>query len=701
MAGFPRLPLVNGDTDDDASIHLHTHVGPARPLRQSNSRIDKDQEILRVLNEETEDSGEWTKMNKYFSLYKDGKLDTIAQLSSESDSDSDTYNETEDEEEKARDYEFNKEDSIFTIGSQNRNEREISDRLSRLYTEPDPTYPSPLFDEIHTMKENLEGEQEGEQGDRQDDRQEPGSSTLWKYTIVFGISFLLTAVAFLAGQFIHFQNETPRDGVSYGLSNKLKAVESNIKNLIEVTNTISSRQNFVESNYDNLVKSMNDKFDLASEKFRSLEKGIALGSKHYHELHKQFTQLKADSGVYANPEAKLDEINQRLGELSSVTSDLKSTKSKLMEEFLAVLPQHVPVYIKNKRVHFTPELHKYLYAFIENYHHPQGNGTSWSQFVQENGEKLDAYINPRTGIKRLAKDQFEELLDKRLEANNRRVFEKVNGIIDSLQYSTNTSIVGDKMFLSGMLEVFSKGSIKVNYADYNLGSRILGFLTHLGVVPEKPLARRLFLGWFDYISGTSVQLPSQWKYNANNVILDNGSSWTCADGKCSVGIRLFNSVVPTDIVVKMSPENSARWVTIYVKPRNSGDTTRLRQHMEKIHLGTDETPKDKYLAKFVKVKELRVPKGYLKHIKMPLSVINLRVPVKDVYVEFRAETPLEVNNVKVYGITELDAYKYEEDYTTILDKIMTEDTEHEVQDEIYEDAYDQIYDEDFQDIVLE
>ena len=46
MGDLSRIPVYRGDTDDDASIHPHSRVGPAKPM----SYQKYDHQIMEILN---------------------------------------------------------------------------------------------------------------------------------------------------------------------------------------------------------------------------------------------------------------------------------------------------------------------------------------------------------------------------------------------------------------------------------------------------------------------------------------------------------------------------------------------------------------------------------------------------------------------------------------------------------------------------
>lgn len=269
----------------------------------------------------------------------------------------------------------------------------------------------------------------------------------------------------------------------------------------------------------------------------------------------------------------------------------------------------------------------------------------------------------------------------------------------------------DKVLLSNLLGTFAKGSVKVNYAEYVLGARILGFLTQTSIstdangrirssnVPsDRSLARKVFLGWYDYLTSNGVSAPKEWKYNANNLLIDGGEYWQCKDKLCSVGIRLSSPVILTDLVIKTphvhagdSPALSENrytgsgskksilyppsQVSIYVKPKSAQHAKVLAQYQAS-RPGQEadvlkDSPKSPYLKKFFKVKDaLLEPGSTINHVRLPVSLVNLKIPCLDIYLEFHADkSPTGVYNIQAYGVSELSSYKYSQDFDMLIDRL--------------------------------
>lgn len=671
MAGFPRVPpQARGDTDDEASIHLYTQVGPAKPL--PNKRKTPDLQILSVLNEweNNELSGirdpETEKFLRGFNVFA-----ATGNIEAFSDSDNESEN-------------YNSDDSDATVHS-GANQGFLSKEFESLKRRQKDE--SPLEAEKNPFREDIH-ETQSEEGLPEKSAGKPKRAPLTNLVTMFSILLLVISVYFALRTAQVAKSNTPVANFGTFVS-RFTAVEGKIQNLSQLAEGLSTRQDTVESKYDAIMANLNKKFEFISSKFTELDTTLNNNSR-FQDLTQGFAEikLKVDSlEMLSDPELldpKLNEISSKLNQLSEVNANLESLKSALMKELLDSLPSKVPVYIKNKKIHYIPEFHKYLYSFIDSYYNEHSANVTWDKFLSANEINIKNYVSSAvkdSGILTVNRDSVERFIDKKLAENNEEIWGELNNVIDNLNVgdhnSTAFSVPANQVLLDSILDIFAKGSVRVNYADYKLGARVLGFLTKTGDMNVlKSLARRIFLGWYDYLISSGLKSPTHWKYNANNALIDGGELWQCEENKCSIGIRLFSPLILTDLVFK-GPENAPDGysppssVSIYVKPKNPRQVSVLKEYLAKFKLNFKTASSNPYSKKFIKVKEARLdPLQTVNQVKFPVSLINMRIPVKDIFIEFhsRGKKSTGLFNVKAFGISEYSSYKYSEEFSALLDK---------------------------------
>ena len=180
-----------------------------------------------------------------------------------------------------------------------------------------------------------------------------------------------------------------------------------------------------------LSANINEKFDLVSDRFGKINSNI-ISLHQFDSLLKEFTALKArvsESEPYTNPEPKLLEITEKLNKLSKISDNIESVKTSILKEFSATLPEKVPVYIKDNKIHYIPEFHKYIYNFIDNYQKEKNFTThvSWDQFLRENEDNMNNHINSimkKTNLLNISKEKLEYFLQKKINENNKQIWEK-------------------------------------------------------------------------------------------------------------------------------------------------------------------------------------------------------------------------------------------------------------------------------------
>ncbi|KAK6454958.1 uncharacterized protein RJT20DRAFT_53839 [Scheffersomyces xylosifermentans] len=747
MVGFPAVPRVVGDTDDDASIHLHTYVGPAKPLPKM--RTAADEKIYRELykskeetlarnydseDDEEEDLRNEIELNESFSKFQQSLSATNLDQPNSNDhngdidvSDSDTYNESSDDEDSFNENSiFNKaEDVRYAARRENSSTNNadignVSERSVKEYYNTRDT--SRYSNNDETQYKSFEEEDYGQKGassevnrvaeeaaepeitETIDDknskskiqgtspRSNEGSNLQYAFFAV--LSFILTLVAVVVYQTMIA--EVPYESRVFG--SNLRKVENKIDKISKWVSTLEKRHDMLESTVELVVKNQNEQYDITIQRFEEVETRLV---GHTTEFIKLRQQLNED--IYTD-QNKLEEINDKLAKLVKANDDIDSLKQQIVNELVNKLPDHIPVYIKNDRIHFKPAFHKYLFNFIESYGKNLTGAAAtpdWDQFLSKNTGQLDELISKQvTESSTILKEKLEGLVQRQMSEFNQNIIDKFNHLVDSLNVEDGNSdsplkTAATPLLLSQLAEILAKGSIKVNYADYNLGARILGFLTQgnsNNARETQPFFGRILFGWYHYLS---MKSPREWKYNANNVLLDNESSWNCELDSCSIGIRLFNQIILTDVIIKS--RNMGR-VSLWVKPRSQSHYDKLHNYQKQFKVLNDKSS-NRYLRKFLKISEHPISSG-VTHLEVPVKLVSLAIPLRDIYLEFipieveeesattnitstsnghvsRAHSALQIDYIKVYGISEVNAYKSDQHLNSLLTQSRSDDTVHD------------------------
>lgn len=704
MAGFPKIPLVLGDTDDDASIHLNSKIGPSKPLPPMKK---SDREILKILNGTTdthENHNEYDEFNRNFEIFKKtGKLPEIEDPVNGGVENTDPEKEEEDEE----------EDDDYTESDV---EEDANDSDSDSDFDEDATEVESIqsdFDINLEPKGGFSPTQEKSKFDNSTPEDTEGNFfQQYRNLIISAVVILLLEVILITSYKL-----TSRFGLSaapdnkiidnyYEVNSKFNKLDDEILKISQINSNLISNQELLVQNYQDLNENINatiqGKFNELAAQFSLLEAKIP--TKH-EQLFKDFDSLKSDFQNFKSVtnftefNNKLSVLGDRLSHLTALNEDFESLKAEFLQSFIDNLPNHLPIYIKNNKIHYIPEFNKFLYNFIDSYTKEKAPQGDWNQFLQNNKESLNKHISQimeESGIAGMNKQSFQKILNEKLSKNNQVIFDKFNNLVDQLSVSGNgtdsqtklshlTLDNSDDLFLNNLLDLFAKGSINTNYADYKLGSRILGFLTSTGFSGKsegdngKSLNRKLFLGWYDYLANSSPN-PSQLKYNANNVLIDGGESWQCNSQTCSLGIRLSNSIVLTDLVLKSLDINTKpNAVSIYIRPNSKSQYHNLLQYLQefkiptKFKYGINSSINHKYLSKFIKIKEMMLSEDKLDHIKLPVSLINMKVPIRDIYFEFHnlngANKEMQIFNLKAFGISEYNYYKFNKEFDLLISNL--------------------------------
>lgn len=666
MATFPRLPVVAGDTDEDLSIHLQSHVGPARPLPQRRKPLStKDEEILRILNEEEDEEDIEEELNKKFEEFE--KNESIQPEEEEENNYSDGSTEVEFEKNKGMPDADVNDSEYYTTRFETRLGGQNNDNRPQRRTERPGRGNNSLIEQFKKAKEN----------------HNEGNTRYNQYAFFALISFVITCLIlfFMKRDVLFFAPTTHKLVENYYEVNKMfSALNNRVDTISKVLEELTSKDdvhgnNQVLHQVDSKLKEFND----------IVESRLSTYMEQYSKLSNGFDNLKNATlwnEMVTGWEAKIEEITEKLERVSQTHHEVEKTKALSLDDLQELLPELVPIYIKNNRTYYLPDFNRVITFFIDQYHKEKklslpGLPGNWNEFLQENEKELKNYVKQYVQNMNVGVDnqyRIEELVQQKIANNSQKLQEKFNNLVDSLTLFNNQSNTvhrevtssEDNILLNDLFEMFSKGSVRVNYADYRLGSRVLGFLVSTSLSKQKSLkslSRRLLLGWFDYLNLSGIKSPKYWKFNANNALIDGGDYWHCESEECSIGIRLSSPVILNDIVIKNPPSESIRpiiFVALYVKPSSSHHLEELIKYLEELKFDIRGRRESRYLKNFVKIKETHVNSGNsIHHIKLPNSLINLRIPVRDIYVEISSqEGTTGLYNIKAYGISEYDLYAY-------------------------------------------
>lgn len=663
MVGFAKIPLVRGDTDDDASIHLHSHVGPSKPI--SCQRYDREiMDILNTPNVDNEEGDLEAQARKYNLQFQDFTESSPF----ESDNDEE-LTQVED------DLDFER------VSLPKR-----ATPKTKIHSDPQAS--------SHSLKRTAMKNKQGLPSSPSSvtyGTPAPLSNTLLRilrYIIAFYIGATLL---FLLPRLMFGSSESLLDLT--GVNARIDDVSERVGALNEISYALDQQVDLISSKQENFVKSMHLKIATLEDTLQGLQSRLAdesrmrLIEEDLKDCKKQINLgLEMLSSNPGEIEDKVNRISDKLAQLLEITDEIQATKDKLIREIVQKLPEHVPVYIKKGKIQYLPEFHEFLASFVSNSVGGLEEKLTWNDFLTQHGTQMKRYVEDlvgTAGVKFLSKSQFEESLHEKLASNNRILVAKFNHMLDSIEFLRNSSSVDlgvsrNRVILDNLLDVVGKGSVKVNFADYKLGARILGFLTTTGIdsYKKKSFARTMFLGWYDYLTSSGLRSSANMKFNANNILVDGGQYWQCESHKCSVGIRLSSPVILTDLIINNPSVGKPQElllpevVSIYIKPRKRTDAEKLEQHLKYRLEFVYKQLDNKFLAKFHKIQEVHLSSKSIEHIQLPKSIINMRIPTRDVFVEISTRHGVTgLFNLKVYGITEYNSFRFAENFESILDHL--------------------------------
>lgn len=641
MSSFPRLPTNNVVSDDQASVHLLEQVGPARPMRRKNIDL-VIRDVLRETEEIDSSDDEVTRARTH--AKHDTPFQSFMMLNTDLDSDEDTQVEEEP-----------------PIVARKKSKQQV--------------------------KKNSE----------------PIAS--WR-TSVLGFFVGLILVFYLPNSLSNWR-PLPSELTSPDLSSidaRINSVENRLQALSDVSLALDQQVEQLVQKQSAHMMEMNENLLTLHSTINEYKNSQTLGLTQLAVLEEELAAckqrldgLQLASDDPAELESRLSLISEKLSQLSLANAELKSIKDNIVSAFLKKLPSVVPVYIENNKIHYLPEFYKFVVSVMEDYQSAHPQNVTWDSFMKSNGKDFRAYIEDlqrKSNLEYVTKQKFESLLKKELSRSNEVVMANFNRLLDRIDLSKNlTSIdvsgAGNKIAIDNLLEIIGKGSLKVNYADYKLGARILGFLTTTGrdSYKERSLAGQLFLGWYDYITSHGLKSPRYMKFNANNILVDGGQYWQCESSWCAVGIRLSSPLILTDLVLKnplaerpagLEPPTS---VSIFIRPRKKSQAVALETYLSAV--STSSQSSNRYLLRFYKIQEVSFRKGSsVEHIRLPVSIINMKIAVRDIYLELKTNHGdlTGLYNVRAYGLTELNAYSYGEQFESILSSLALSDLQSDFHD---------------------
>ncbi|RLV96207.1 hypothetical protein JA1_000290 [Spathaspora sp. JA1] len=667
MSAFPSVPRIIGDTDDEASIHLNQYVGKAIPLRPAQVTSMKPpnkspqaksipsatayvQQRQQQLHQQRAQPRQSQTQSEPYDNIDNRIIDTInskhdveldeqdVNVSYEkylhSEQQEEEFYEDQYIEEDDEDYEdYLESDDDSTLGDEGSddeieepelhldgfNEKSVFNRNSSVPSPPR----SPIFDQIR--------QEQNRQKRSIRSKPQPQSTTpkILIASVVILCSFLLTVVIY----YLVNSNPIPELG--------MQKINSNFKYL-------NDRFNQLESD--------------TKESSQSLKQGINLLSDQVYEIKQNIEKS--------------------------------------------------PISYKNNQIQITPELHQFLFKFIENYSTNQ-TPQQLTQYIDEklksvSIKEIESIIND---IKKFQSGQYESIvseimsklpktpsgsgssskelktyIDKQvtqaLDHLNQEIHLRLSNILDNLTIVNNTvhptPNPSNEIWLNSMLDLFSRGSIKVNYADYSLSARILGFLTSTPTTTNNShsIWYKMVYGWWIY--SDNIHDP----HNANHVLMDDDSTWICeAQDNCQLGIRLYQAIIPTDLLVEIEGIDNGI-LEIGFKPNSKSGHDKLSQFENM------SSKLNSYLKKFKQIKKVKLKSGLI-HVKFPIRFVNLQVPGRDLYLNFTSKDPIRVKRVKAYGINDVDAVKYGDRFKLMIDKFtQAEDADSPIEESRRQQQYD-------------
>lgn len=542
MTSISSLPQIIDPTDDDASIHPYSNVGPARPLHRNTY----DKRILSIL--QADHSRDRIKnlelINRAFDRYIEYDASSTSIL--ETDSFEDGSN----------------ENRVLT--------RSVSQKTNKL------------------LPINLVG-------------------------LMVGIAVVI--LYYLNGLF-----------QSYEQMRKINAIEEKFSRL----EALSRELDELEKSHRGLVQ--------APSNFKHSDIMVETG-----RLHGNASNNPMDD--YPNDLLPQNDRMQKNKTLPSLRMEGDALNDFVLHTISQYITKFVPVFMKDHKIRYTTE----FYDFIRNI----------TKEELANYQRLEAHEREfnkkgQTGATVFGERDIRDFIRQELEQQSLDPLKKADVCHDQFKLSnSSTELLND-------VSKQSRDSHKQpNFASYEQGARVLGFLTTQQEERQGfPLLRAIFFGWYDYLTSQGLNAPDRLRFNANNALSRVAPYWQCKSNLCSIGIRLTTNVALREIVFSVPyfgrPANlvTPRTASIFIKPRHQAHANLLRSLLGNDLASTARSSKiTPFLKKFVKVMEAKLSPGVeLNTIVLPSNLTNLNIPLRDLYIELESgEEPTGVFEIIANG----------------------------------------------------
>lgn len=385
------------------------------------------------------------------------------------------------------------------------------------------------------------------------------------------------------------------------------------------------------------------------EKFSRLE---AL-SRELDELEKSNRELVQDSSNFKHPDLMVErgrlqenisneplndnpddvlprnDYKQKEKTLTSLSMEGDALDDFVLRTISRYITKFVPVFMKDHKIRYTTEFHDFIRNITKE---------ELANYQQLETHKKEFNFEGQTGAAVFGEQDIRNFIRQELEQQRpQKKADLCNDQIEVSDFSTELLNDGSKQ---------PRDSHKQpNFASYEQGARVLGFLTtQHGKQKGFPLLRAIFLGWYDYLTSQGLNSPDRLRFNANNALSRQAPYWQCKSNLCSIGIRLTTNVALREIVLSVPysgrPANldTPRTVSIFIKPRHQTHANLLRSllanDLPSKAKSSEITP---FLKKFVKVMEAELnPRVELNTIVLPSNLTNLNIPLRDLYIELES-----------------------------------------------------------------
>lgn len=399
--------------------------------------------------------------------------------------------------------------------------------------------------------------------------------------------------------------------------------------------------------------------DAIEEKFSRLE---AL-SRELDELEKSNRQLVQDKQtdlivervpLHENiPNEPLDDnpdnvlpqndYKQRDKTLTSLRLEGDALDDFVLRSISRYITRFVPVFMKDHKIRYTTEFHDFIRNITKE---------ELSNYQQLETHKKETNDKGQVGDAIFGEHDIRDFIRQELKQQRGGPLLKADLCPDEFE-------VGDFSTELPNYDQPRDSHSQPNFASYEKGARVLGFLTtQHGKQKGFPFFRAIFLGWYDYLTSQGLNAPDRLRFNANNALSRQAPYWQCKSNLCSIGIRLTANVALREIVFSVPyfgrPANldTPKTVSIFIKPRHQAHANLLRS------LLADDLPSKAksskitpFLKKFVKVMEAELnPRLELNTIVLPSNLTNLNIPLRDLYIELESmEEPTGVFEIIANG----------------------------------------------------